>query len=406
MDFPTRQDLFRAARDEVLRLNGQLSRAAVERPGSDANIIINAAVAAAEEVVGSLIDLCSGQFLDSASGEALDRLVFDRYGLVRKQAASALGTVEFTTVVNNPVSFTIPAGTSLSTADGIQFVTTLDTSFAAGSTGPIYVPVRSVLAGADQQAAIGTITSIVSAIGGAPDDLAANNTVATAGADDEEEDSSLRDRGRRFFSSAQRGTIGAIESAALSTPGVNRASAVEVLDSSGRPGRFVQLIVSDRFTDALATLSTSDPSFDAQSQQLAQQVFLNLGEFRPAGTFIQVIVAQVVLQSVQLQLTFNAGVSADAIALQARVVIVNFINELQPGQDFVPADAIDELRNVSGLIITGNEIQSPVGIVSPNPTQVIRATLSIVTAGAVQSSQPVALTTNPDAFIAGNVTTF
>lgn len=406
MDFPTRQDLFRTARDEVLRLNGQLTSEAVDRAGSDANIILNAAVAAAEEVVGSLIDLCSGQFLDSASDEALDRLVFDRYGLVRKQAGSALGTVEFTTTVNNPTSFTIPEGTSLSTADGIQFVTTLDTSFTAGITGPVYVPVRSVLAGADQQAAIGTITSILATPGGAPGDLVVNNTVATAGADDEEEDSSLRDRARRFFSSAQRGTIGSIESAALSTPGVNRASAIEVLDSSGRPGRFVQLIVSDRFTDALSTLATGSATYDAQSQQLAQQVFLNLGEFRPAGTFVQVIVAQVVLQSVQLQLTFTAGVNADTIALQARVVVVNFINELQPGEVFDPADAIEELRNVSGLIITEDEIQSPGGAVVPNPTQVIRATLDIVTAGAVQSSQPVALTTNPDAFIAGTVTTF
>ena len=135
-------------------------------------------------------------------------------------------------------------------------------------------------------------------------------------------------------------------------------------------------------------------------------MFFNLAEFRPAGTFIQVIVAQVVLQSVQLQLTFTAGVNADSVALQARVVVVNFINELQPGENFDPADAIDELRNVSGLIITEDEIQSPTGVVVPNPAQVIRATLDIVTAGAVQASQPVALTTNPDAFVAGTVTTF
>ena len=215
MDFPTRQDLFRAARDEVLRLNGQLTREAVERDGSDANIILNAAVAAAEEVVGSLIDLCAGQFLDSANEEALDRLVYDRYGLVRKGAATALGTVEFSTVVANPTAFTITAGTTLATADGIQFVTTLATSFSAGSTGPVYVPVRSVLAGADQQASIGTITSVIDGIGGSPGDLSVNNAVATAGADDQETDSSLRDRARRFFSAAQRGTIGAVESAAL-----------------------------------------------------------------------------------------------------------------------------------------------------------------------------------------------
>lgn len=406
MDFPSKQDLFRAARDEVLRLNGALSRDIVERPGSDANIILNAAVAAAEEVVGKLIDICAGSFLDAASGQALDRLVFDRYGLVRKQAATALGTVAFTTTAPNPNAFTILAGTPLSSVDGIEFLTTQDTSFPAGVSGPVYAPVRSVLAGSDQQASAGTITSIVGSISGSPSDLVVTNLVATAGADNEEEDESLRDRARRFWSSVQRGTTGALELGALATPGVTRASAIEILDSTGRPNRFVQLIVTDRYTDALATLAEGDATYDSQSNQLAQQVYFNLQNIRPAGTFVQVLVAQVALQSVQLQLTFAAGVNADEVALQARALIVNFINQLQPGENFEPDEAVEELRNITGLIVTGDEIISPAGDVVPAPTQVIRTNLDLVTAVAVQTSQPIALTTNPDVYQAGTVTTF
>ncbi len=407
MDFPSRQDLFRIALDEILRRNGQLTRESAERPGSDSNILINSAVAAAEEVVGQLIDLASGQFLDSAAGSALDRLVFDRYGLVRKEASSALGTVEFSTTVANPTAFTILAGTTVATATGIEYVTTLDSSFPAASTGPVFIAIRSVLAGADQQAAIGEIVSIIGTITGAPSDLAVINTVATSGADDEETDDSLRDRARRFFTTVQRGTLGALEAAALGVPGVNTASAIESVDSLGRPSRFVQLIVSDRFTDALADLNVSDPTFDTQSQQLAQQVFLALDNVRVAGIFVQVIVAQVILQSIQLQLTFVAGVDADVVALQSRAAVVNFVNRLQPGETFVPDDAITEaLSDISGLIITGNEILSPGGNVVPKATQVIRASLSLVTATAVQTSQPVALTTNPDAFVASEPLTF
>jgi hypothetical protein len=401
-DFPSRQDLFRVARDELLRLNGQITRETVERDGSDANILANLGVAVGDEVIGQLIDLCAGAFLDSSRGEKLDRLVFDRYSIVRKAASPSQGTVTFFTIVPNPAGFTIPIGTTVSTPDGIQFLTTVTTSFPPASTGPVFVPVRSVLAGSDQQATIGSITSIVSTLAGQPADLAVTNTVATAGADDAEQDDALRDRARRFFVTAQRGTIGALEAAGLAFPGVNNASAIEVLDALGRPSRFVQLVISDRFTDALANLGVGNPTYDTQSQQLATQVFLSLNEFRAAGVFVQVIVGQIILQSVQLQLTFAAGIDADVAALQARAGMVNYINTLSPGQSFVPATAITEaLSSITGLIITGDEILTPAGTVVPKATQILRTSLSLVTAVAVQTSQPIALTTNPDAYIAG-----
>ncbi len=406
-DFPSREDIFRIARDELLRRNGQITRATVERSGSDANILANLAVAAADEVIGQLISVCAGAYLSSARGEALDRLVFDRYGLLRKSAANSLGTVTFSTTTANPAAFTIPVGTTVSTSDGIEFLTTVATSFPVSAVGPIFVAVRSVLAGADQQAAIRTITSIVSTITGQPADLVVTNTVATAGADDAEDDDSLRDRARRFFTTAQRGTIGALEAAALAFPGVNKASAIEVLDTLGRPARFVQLVISDRFSDSLAVLNATSATFDAQSQKLATEVFLSLSSVRGAGVFVQVIVGNVVLQSVQLQLTFAAGVNADIIALTARSSMVNFINGLSPGASFVPETAITSaLSSITGLIITGDEIVTPAGTVVPKSTEVIRSLLSLVTATVVQTSQPVALTTDPDAFLAGDTTTF
>lgn len=400
-DFPTRQDFFRIARDEVLRLRGEITREVMERPGSDANIMANLGVVLADEVIGQLIDVCSGAYLTSSRGAKLDRYVFDRYNMKRKRASPALGSVEFSTTVANPATFTIPVSTKLSTPEGNEFVTTVATSFPAGSIGPIFVPVRSVLAGADQQANVGAISAIASTIAGAPGDLVVTNNVATAGADDREEDEALIDRARRFWTTVQRGTVGAIEAGALATPGVNKASVIETLDGLGRPVAFVQCIIADRFTDALANLTVDDPAFAAQSQQLAQQVFFNLSNIRAAGIFVHVIVGQVVLQSVQLQLTFAAGVSADEVALQARAAVTNFINRLAPGASFDPDAAIEgALRNVGGLIITGDEIVTPAGVVVPKATQVIRSALGLVTAAAVQSSQPVALTTNPDAFIA------
>lgn len=406
MDFTSRQELFRIARDVVLLLEGRITRESIERPGSDSNILVSSGVAGAEEVVGQLIDVCAGQFLDSAEDEVLDRLVFDRYGLTRKAASNSLGTAVFSTTAPTGSAFTIPQNTILSTAAGLQFITTLDTSFPAASTGPVFVPIRSVLAGADQQAAIGEITSIIGTITGAPSDLVVTNTVATAGAADRESNESLKDRARRFFITARRGTLGALETGALAVPGVVSATAIESIDSLGRPSRFVQLVVTDRFTEVLADLGTEDPTYDAQSQQLALQVYNSLSDVRVGGMFVQVIVAQVILQQVVLQLTFSAGVDADVVALQARARVVNLINQLGPGEQFNPDDGVEALRSITGLIITENEIASPVGPIVPNTAQVLRTTLALVTAGAVQSGQPIALTTNPDAFISGSATVF
>jgi uncharacterized phage protein gp47/JayE len=310
-----------------------------------------------------------------------------------------VGSVVFVTATSSPVTFTIPSGTILSTADGIQFITTADAIFVAGTSGPLTVAVRSVLAGANQNTIIGSITSIVSQISSAPSNLSVTNTVATAGADDAESDDSLRNRARNFFTTARRGTIAAIEEAALGVPGVRTANAFEVVDSLGRPARLVQLIVSDAFTTQFVNTTVVPPQYQQQSQLLAANVFNALSDVRPAGVFVQVIVGQVVLLSVQLALTFQAGADSNTVALEARAAIVNYVNALPPGTPFIARDALAALANVAGLIITGGELVSPAGNVVPKIVQVIRTSLGLVAAIAAQSNQPIITGTNPDAFV-------
>lgn len=398
-DFPTADDLFRVARDEALLRNAKVSKDAVERKGSDANILIAGIAVVGDQVVGQVAQLSAESFLNSAKGQALDRLVFDRYGLVRKPAAASLGTVSFTSPVAAPTTFTIPAGVRLQTADGIQFLTTEATVFTAGSVGPLYVAVRSVLAGPAQNVRAGTITSINTAIQSSPQGLAVTNPFATAGADDVETDDSLRDRARRFFTTARRGTLPSIEAAALGVPGVNRASAFEVIDALGRPARFVQLVVTDSFTEQFATYDTVPPRYEVQSQLLATTVFNALSDVRPGGCYVQVFVANVVLQPVQLALTFNAGADVNSAALQARATLVSYINGLAPGADFVVKDAQALLSAVPGLAPSGNAILSPSGNVAVKPLQVLRTSLGLVSAVAAQTNQPIITGTNPDAYI-------
>jgi uncharacterized phage protein gp47/JayE len=402
-DFPTFNDIFRVGRDEILLRNAKVSRDAVEREGMDANILVAAAAAVGDQVIGQLASVAAGTFLDSAKGDALDRLVFDRYGLVRKAAAASLGTVQFSTTAPAPTTFTIPVGVRLQTPDGIQFVTNEAVIFLAATVGPVSCAARSVLAGGSQNVKAGQITSIVTPITSQPTDLVVTNPFATAGGDDAEDDDSLRDRARRFFTTVRRGTLGALEEAALGVAGVRKAAAFEIVDALGRPARLVQLVVADSFTEQFIDFTTVPPRYQVQSQLLSTSVFNALADVRPAGTFVQVIVANVILQSFQLALSFNAGADVNTAALEARATIVNYVNALVPGASIVFADAIAALVNVPGLASSGNTIISPPGNVVALPTQVLRTSLGLVTAVAAQTDQPQIVTgTNPDAFILGS----
>lgn len=386
-DIPSFAELARVARDEALTRNSRLTREVLEREGSDANAVVSAGVAAADEVIGQLLRAQAGTFLDSARRKDLDRLVFDRYGLTRKPASPAQGSVQFSTATATVAAFPIPVDTRLQTADGKTFLTTTNGAFPSGSTGPVVVAVRSADAGANQQARIGTITSILDTIPGAPTDLVVTNVLATTGADDEELDDSLRDRARRFFTTVRRGTLRSIEAAGLAVPGVRTAVAFEFTDEFGRPNRATQLIISDAFTEALVDISVVPVAYQAQSQVLAATVFQALDDVRAAGIFVDVVVAQVSLLGVRLGLSFQAGVDVDSVALQARAAVVSYINALQPAQAFDPTEAINRLRLVAGLIVTGSEIISPVGTVTPSTLEVLRTTLGLVVASSVQPDQ-------------------
>lgn len=380
MDFPTFNDLFRSARDEALVRNPRLTQDALDREGSDANAIVAAAAAAADEVIGQLILATAALYLDSAKGDDLERLVFDRYGLTRKAAAPAVGIVQFRTTAANPAAFTIDQGTIVSTADGIQFITTdPSVAFPMGSSGPIDVNVRSVLAGASQQAAAGTITSLSSQIAGSPADLVVSNSAATAGADDAESDESLRDRARRFFTTVRRGTKTALVEGALAVSGVRSAQAFEAVDGVGLPGGSVELVITDAFTEALALLSSVPAAYQAQAQALAATVFAALEDVRACGVRVTVTVAQVVLQNIQILLAFAAGADVATVSAQAKAAMVGYTNGLAPGQTWSRSEAVTRLRTVSGLVVSGSDVILPAGDVVPTPLQVVRTSPNLVT---------------------------
>lgn len=403
MDFPNFQTLFQIARNEALARNASLTVDAIDREGSDANILVATACAASDEVVGQLTTTTAGLFLDSANGDALDRLLFDRYNLTRKVASAAVGSVAFSLPTPAVAPFIIPVGTQISSSEGLRFETTQAMTFPAGSSGPLYVAVRSQLAGADQQAKANTLNSLLGTIPFAPSGLTVTNPIATAGASDRESDAEFRERGRAFFTTVQRGTLSAITQGALSVPGVVSASTYETYDTTGAPNKRVICVIADKYTETLANYSVVPPVYEAQSKVLAQTVFNALEDYRPAGVFVQVQLASVVPQPIAMSLSFKAGVDINAVANAARSAIANYINALLPGQSLYLAPLIQILQGINGLLVSGDEIVSPPTtvnatdpIVSVQPLQVLRTSLALVRVSSSNPNTPIGLYFNPD----------
>ena len=378
-DFPTFADLFRAARDEALSRNSNLTLEVIEREGTDANALIAAGVAPGDVVTGQLIRLSADLFLSSARGSALDKLVFDRYQLLRQPATPAVGEVTLTTTAPAAVGFSVAIGQKFRSTDNKTYEATANVPFLVGSSGPVTVPIQSVLTGLSQQARAGTITS--AQIAGAPADLIITNTEATAGAADEEKDEQLRDRARKFYKTSQRGTLAAIQRAALGVAGVRTASAFEAVEADASPARIVELVVADQFTEQLVDATVLPGGYQTQSQQLSLNIQSALLETRAAGIQVLTTIGQVRILGITLLLRFRAGVNVAATTSAARARTVAYVNSLQPGASFVPGSLENALRGVPGLLVLGGEVASPAVEQAASRLQVWRTSPSNVVIG-------------------------
>lgn len=373
MDLPNFQDLFRTGRDEALSRNNRLTLEEIERKGSDLNILVAASAAMSDDVMGQLAQLKADTFAGTARFDALDRLILDRYpGLVRKQASPSFGYVTFSFSPAVASAFSIPDGTQLSTADGVQFITVGAVSVAIGTTS-IAVPVRSVLAGAQQKAKPGAINSLLAQIVGAPSSgMTVSNTAATFGGEDRESDTDYVTRSRTYFLSQRRATKSAIEQAVLSIPGVRKCTVFENLDTLGRPIGYVQIVVADSYTEQFVTASTLPATYAAQLANLAVQIETVLEDWRSAGVGVQVVFATVVLQSIRVSLAYLPGVDQESVKTVVLARIIQHVNGLKPGEALNISDLRNLAQTTSGVYATGNEIVTPTGNVMPRPGEVLR----------------------------------
>lgn len=365
----------------MLVRNGRISPEEIDRRGSDINNIIASSAAMADACMGQLASVRAALYVGTARNDDLDRLITDRYpDLIRKQAAPSYGYATFSFSPAVVTTFSIPDSTVLSTADNVQFITVGATSVPHG-TSTIRVPIRSVLAGSTQKAAIGKINSILGNITGAPSGMAVTNTAATFGGEDREEDADYAIRYTLHYLAARRATIGAIEQAVLAVPGIVKATVFENLDTSGRPIGYVQVVVADSYTEQFVTLTAPPAAYMNQLANLATQINNVLLEWRAAGVGVEVRFASIVLQTIRVSLAYAAGADTAAVNAVVLAKLIQYTNNLRPGQTFSLNEARRLVGETSGVYYTGNEIVSPTGDVVPLPGQVLRTSTSFTTVG-------------------------
>lgn len=362
-------DLLDVGIDHILGTPGtRFIEAQLRREGSDLDLALGASAAMGEEVAGQAADVARDLLLDTAEGEALDRVVFDLpFPVERQPAAPALVTLRFARASAAAGAGTIDAQTRVA-LDGVTFRTrtsaslstsglTVDVVAAAEQTGP---------GGNVDASATGTIQSVLW-----DTTLTVVNPAAAAGGQDRESDDSLRARARAAQQAARRGIRAAIEAGALTVPQVTHATAFEELDADGVPTGWVTLVISDDEGNS--------------NTAIAALVETVLEEYRGAGVPVTVAVGVVRLEDIVIAATYVTGQDTLARFDEGAGRVVAYVNALAPGEVMDPGRIAEAFMGYGAGVyqtgIKGCKVVEPSGPVVPETTDVIRTSRALITQG-------------------------
>jgi uncharacterized phage protein gp47/JayE len=367
IDLPSRVTLQQLGASYIQATTTKLDPNAPFTLGSDAQMYVGSGSVMCDAVVKQIGYNASRLFLDGAFSDDLDRYAIDRYQLTRKGASPALGAVVFSRATLAGGAGTIPAGTVLSTNAGTQYFTTTAASFGAGSySSPANVSASQ--AGKATQVGAGAIVRFSNAGLIFDQTITVTNPLTTAGGENVEDDDTFKARIHNFWITARRGTLFAIEQGALSVPGVVSAQALDVLVGNAQPARVVNLYIAD--------------SSGVASAALAANVAATLADYRAGGIAVIISTSIPQIVSVQIALSFVAGVDTVTLSGLVQTAVVNFINTIPVNGTLQLSDLYTVLTRfkTAGVIVqTPGSIIAPVGDLVPAIGQTLGTTLANVT---------------------------
>lgn len=368
---PTFEDLTEAGVREALSLDTRLTREIIDTPASDVNVAF-ASQASMGEKVGAYaqgeVNASRLRTASSVSEAALEQFGASEFGgEIRRGPEAAIGPLVWTRDPGG-AAVTILEGTLVSTGGGVTFETIVDLSFKAGEVGPIEVVGLATTAGEGGNVAKGSLTRPLSPL---PDPtLVVTNDEPATGGQVEQSIEDYEAQLQSVFLRARRGTLGAIEAAAATTPGVESARAFEILDSNGTPqGRVVVQILGGGGTT---------------NRALSQRVFERVREFRCLGVPVSIQALNPrAITIVAEGLVVAEGLSSAEVLQQGARGLVALVADLQVGATLELAEILGVLaRETPGLSVPKGSLIEPTDDVAPADGEFITLTLDAVTLSA------------------------
>ncbi|GAB6276234.1 MAG: hypothetical protein SAMD01599839_07740 [Rectinema sp.] len=152
------------------------------------------------------------------------KIAFAQFDFQRKEGLAASGSVVFGRDIAYRNDISIPAGTKVTTADGVSFLTTAGLVLAAGSSNSAAVGVLCETVGILGNVAAATITVIESTIPGL---ATVSNSAACAGGVNQETEDEYDSRFREFILGLGKSSVHGIRAAVLAVNGIKSCSVVE-----------------------------------------------------------------------------------------------------------------------------------------------------------------------------------
>ena len=382
-DLPTRLDLYAIGRNFVRARAKRIDPFQVDVEGSDINLIVGATSAIAHFLVLQLDYSVNKLLLDGADGEDLDRYAWDRYTLVRKGASAAVVQLRIYRDSAGP-SGTIAVGRKIRTKTGIEYITTSVASMGTNDLVTI-CNASATQAGKSSQVGANALTAIDDPASLFDPSLRVNNDSPAAGGEEVQSDDQFREIIRVFWTTARRGTVGAIEFGAMQVPGIVTAKAVEALTTviivmPYGPVTISVPIVSISCPARVVNLYIAD-STGVANQTLANSCRFMLEEYRACGITVLVNTGMPSFINIVLALVFQADIDTVTLTDAVKGAIFEYVNSIPVNATLQRSALFTVLRRFvpNGLIVSNDSIVAPAGDLVPNPGETIRTMLENIT---------------------------
>lgn len=271
-------------------------------------------------------------FVDTATDGAYIDYRASEYGIERKEAEKATGSVTFT----GPIGTLIPAGTRVSTGglSPLLFETTEDVTIS--SSGTAVANAVAVEGGAAGNVGAGAIRAVVGDLSGV---VTVTNDEPFAGGTDRESDDELRNRVlERARNPATSGNAAHYRQWALEVPGISDARVTPVWDG---PGTVRVVLLADDKT-------APDPSIIADATA-------HIESQRPVGADVTVVGATEVPINISATLTLEDGYDVSDVQPAIEANIVEYLAGLAFVDDTVRYSKIaNALLDVEGVLDYAN----------------------------------------------------